>query len=133
MSNWSPIARAAAGRAPLHPSALYAARVCGEMFTCAHPGTYTGHIRPGHTHGPVAQRLHTARRADDLDCRRRVIDAKRQQPSADPGRQDNSQWWDTPPQPWSTVEASTKEPAPLDVDYYRLELVFVALTERQLC
>ncbi len=34
--------------------------------------------------GPVAQRLHTARRADDLDYRRRVIDAKRLQPSATP-------------------------------------------------
>ena len=34
--------------------------------------------------GPVAQRLHTARRADDLDYRRRVIDAKRRQPSTDP-------------------------------------------------
>ena len=53
MSNWSPIARAARGRDPLHPSALYAARVCGEMFTCAHPGTYTGYIRPGHTHGAM--------------------------------------------------------------------------------
>ena len=72
--------------------------------------------------GPVAQRLHTARRADDLDYRRRAIDAKHWQPSADPGRQDDSQWWDTPPQPQPTVEAST-EPAPLYADYWRLELV----------
>ena len=34
--------------------------------------------------GPVAARLHRARRADDLDYRRRVIDAKQRQPSATP-------------------------------------------------
>ena len=102
--------------APNKPKALNRTIALCYTGQCPAPERHSGEC------GPVAQRLHTARRADDLDYRRRAIDAKHWQPSADPGRQDDSQWWDTPPQPQPTVEAST-EPAPLYADYYRLELV----------
>ena len=102
--------------APNKPKALNRTIALCYAGRCPAPERHSGEC------GPVAQRLHTARRADDLDYRRRAIDAKHWQPSADPGRQDDSQWWDTPPQPQPTVEAST-EPAPLYADYYRLELV----------
>ena len=101
---------------PHKPKALSRTIALCYAGRCPAPERHSGEC------GPVAQRLHTARRADDLDYRRRAIDAKHWQPSADPG-QDNSQWWDTPPQPQPTVEAPTDELAPLDADYYRLELV----------
>ena len=65
--------------APRKPKAL--TRTIGSCYTgrCPAPDRHSGEC------GPVARRLHTARRADDLDYRRRVIDAKRRQPLATPG------------------------------------------------
>ena len=72
---------------PLEPRSL----TPGQVETTQEPiaPCYAGRCPAPERHngecGPVARRLHTARRADDLDYRRRVIDAKRRQPSATPG------------------------------------------------
>ena len=64
--------------APRNPKAV--ARTIAPCYAgrCPAPERHNGEC------GPVAARLHTARRADDLDYRRRVIDAKQRQPSATP-------------------------------------------------
>ena len=64
--------------APRNPKAV--ARTIASCYAgrCPAPERHNGEC------GPVAARLHTARRADDLDYRRRVINAKQRQPSATP-------------------------------------------------
>ena len=64
--------------APRKPKAV--ARTIASCYAgrCPAPERHNGEC------GPVAARLHTARRADDLDYRRRVIDAKRLQPTVTP-------------------------------------------------
>ena len=64
--------------APRNPKALNRTIAPCYAGRCPAPERHSGEC------GPVAARLHTARRADDLDYRRRVIDAKRRQPSAGP-------------------------------------------------
>ena len=64
--------------APRKPKALNRTIAPCYAGRCPAPERHNGEC------GPVAQRLHTARRADDLNYRRRVIDAKRRQPSATP-------------------------------------------------
>ena len=64
--------------APNKPKALNRTIALCYTGQCPAPERHSGEC------GPVAQRLHTARRADDLNYRRRAIDAKHWQPSADP-------------------------------------------------
>ena len=64
--------------APRSPKALNRTIASCYAGRCPAPERHSGQC------GPVAQRLHTARRADDLDYRRRVIDAKRLQPTTGP-------------------------------------------------
>ena len=64
--------------APRKPKALNRTLVPCYTGRCPAPERHNGEC------GPVAARLHRARRADDLDYRRRVVDAKRLQPTAGP-------------------------------------------------